>query len=150
MFSIKIDNNIIKEVTEIDINLLFPHEHVIADKKEILKANLKYKDDSVIISSIIICSESKMIIDGHHRYFALKELGFKKAPVTLIDYKSDSIRTGKTNPLEKKYIIDIGKSSVLLEPKSTEHAVYCNKSKNWEPIILLSSMFKIETKEILK
>ena len=41
MFSIKIDNNIIKEVTEIDINLLFPHEHVIANKKEILKANLK-------------------------------------------------------------------------------------------------------------
>ena len=57
MFSIKIDNNIIKEVTEIDINLLFPHEKVITDKKEILKANLKYKDDSVIISSIIICSE---------------------------------------------------------------------------------------------
>ena len=45
MFSIKIDNNIIKEVSEIDINLLFPHEKVIADKKEILKANLKYKDD---------------------------------------------------------------------------------------------------------
>ena len=60
----------------------------------------------------------------------------------------------KLNPhekiIEKKYIIDIGKSSVLLEPKSTEHAVYCNKSKNWEPIILLSSMFKIETKEIIK
>ena len=68
----------------------------------------------------------------------------------LINYKSDSVRTGKINPLEKKYIIDIGKSSVLLEPKSTEHAVYCNKSKNWEPIILLSSMFKIETKEIIK
>ena len=50
MFSIKIDDNIIKDVCEIDINLLFPHEHVIADKKEILKNNLKYKDDSVIIS----------------------------------------------------------------------------------------------------
>ena len=86
----------------------------------------------------------KNIPDLHHC------LGFKKASVTLIDYKSDSIRTGKTNPLEKKYIINIGKSSALLEPKSTEHAVYCNKSKNWEPIILLSSMFKIETKEIVK
>ena len=148
MFSIKIDNNIIKEVTEIDINLLFPHEQVIADKKEILKANLKYKDDSVIISSIIICCESKMIIDGHHRYFALKELGFNKAPVTLIDYQSNSIRTGLTNPLDKKYIVDIGKSSDLLEPKSTEHAVYCNNTKSWEPIILLSSMFKINTKKI--
>ena len=91
-----------------------------------------------------------MVIDGHHRYFALKELGFKKVPVTLIDYKSDSIRTGIMNPLDKKFIVDVGKSSTLLEPKSTEHAVYCNKSKNWEPIILLSSMFKIETKEIVK
>ena len=54
------------------------------------------------------------------------------------------------NPLDKKFIVDVGKSSTLLEPKSTEHAVYCNKSKNWEPIILLSSMFKIETKEIVK
>ena len=80
----------------------------------------------------------------------MKELCFVKVPVTLIDYQSNSIRTGKTNPLDKKYIIEIGKSSVLLNPKSTEHAVYCNKSKKWEPIILLSSMFKIETKEILK
>ena len=68
----------------------------------------------------------------------------------MIDYKSNIIRTGKTNPLEKNYIISIGKSSDLLDPKSTEHAVYCKKSKNWEPIILLSSMFKIETKEIIK
>ena len=52
MFSIKIDNNIIKEVTEIDINLLSPMKKLLLIK-EILKANLKYKDDSVIISSII-------------------------------------------------------------------------------------------------
>ena len=150
MYSITVDKDIIVEIKEVDINSIIPHEKVLLDKKEILKNNLKYKNDDIIISTIIVCSESNLIIDGHHRYFALKELGFKKVPVTLIDYKSDSIRTGKTNPLEKKYIIDIAKSSVLLEPKSTEHAVYCNKSKNWEPIILLSSMFKIETKEIIK
>ncbi len=88
------------------------------------------------------------MVHGHHIYFALKELGFNKAPLTLIDYQSNSIRTGSTNPLDKKYIVDIGKISDLLEPKSTEHAVYCNNSKSWEPIILLSSMFKINTKEI--
>ena len=65
MFSIKIDDNIIKDVTEIDINLLIPHEKVLVDKKEILKNNLKYKDDCVIISSIIICNESKLFIKSN-------------------------------------------------------------------------------------
>jgi len=150
MYSIDFDSDLVKEVKLIDINLLKPHEKIIEKKKTSLAKFIKSYESYYVISSIVCCNESLLIIDGHHRYFALKELGFKKVPVTLIDYRSDSIRTGKINPLEKKYIIDIGKSSVLLEPKSTEHAVYCNKSKNWEPIILLSSMFKIEIKEIIK
>ena len=150
MYSIDFNQNLIKGVMLIDIDTLNPHEKIIEKKKTSLAKFIKSYESYYIISSIVCCHESLLIIDGHHRYFALKELGFKKAPVTLIDYKSDSIRTAKINPLEKKYIIDIAKSSVLLDPKSTEHAVYCNKSKNWEPIILLSSMFKIETKEIIK
>ena len=140
----------IKGVRMIDIDLLNPHEKIIEEKKISLVKFIKYYESYYIISSIVCCHETLLVIDGHHRYFALKELGFKKVPVTLIDYRSDSIRTGKMNPLDKKFIVDVGKSSTLLEPKSTEHAVYCNKSKNWEPIILLSSMFKIETKEIVK
>ena len=150
MYSVDFNQNLIKGVTLIDINKLNPHEKIIEKKKSSLAKFIKSYEGYYIISSIVCCHESFLIIDGHHRYFALKELGIKKAPVTMIDYKSNNIRTGKKNPLEKKYIIDIGKSSNLLEPKSTEHAVYCNKSKNWEPIILLSSMFKIETKEIIK
>ena len=150
MYSIDFDSDLVKEVRLIDINLLKPHEKIIEKKKTSLAKFIKSYESYYVISSIVCCHESLLIIDGHHRYFALKELGFKKAPVTMINYKSESIRTGKINPLEKKDIIDIGRSSVLLEPKSTEHAVYCNKSKNWEPIILLSSMFKIETKEIIK
>ena len=148
MFSIEIDKNIITDVTYESVNLLYPHEKIINKKKNFLKEKFLNTYGLFFISSIIICNESGLIIDGHHRYFALKELGFKKAPVTLIDYQSDSIRTGSINPLDKKYIVDIGNSSDLLEPKSTEHAVYCNNSKSWEPIILLSSMFKINTKEI--
>ncbi len=150
MYSIDFENDLIKDVKMIDIDLLNPHEKIIEEKKISLVKFIKSYESYYIISSIVCCHETLLVIDGHHRYFALKELGFKKVPVTLIDYKSDSIRTGIMNPLDKKFIVDVGKSSTLLEPKSTEHAVYCNKSKNWEPIILLSSMFKIETKEIVK
>ena len=150
MYSIDFENDLIKDVKMIDIDLLNPHEKIIEEKKISLVKFIKSYESYYIISSIVCCHETLLVIDGHHRYFALKDLGFKKVPVTLIDYKSDSIRTGIMNPLDKKFIVDVGKSSTLLEPKSTEHAVYCNKSKNWEPIILLSSMFKIETKEIVK
>ena len=71
MFSIKIDNDIHKGIDLISIDFLIPHEEVLLDKKEILKNNLKYKDQSVIISSIIVCHESFIIIDGHHRFTAL-------------------------------------------------------------------------------
>ena len=150
MYSIDFNQSLIKGVMLIDIDTLNPHEKIIEEKKISLVKFIKSYESYYIISSIVCCYETLLVIDGHHRYFALKELGFKKVPVTLIDYKSDSIRTGIMNPLDKKFIVDVGKSSTLLEPKSTQHAVYCNKSKNWEPIILLSSMFKIETKEIVK
>ena len=149
MYSIDFDNDLIKGVDLIDTDYLIPHEKIIEKKKTLLTKFIKSYDSYYIISSIVCCHETLLIIDGHHRFFALKELGFKKVPVTLIDYKNDIIRTGKINPLDKNYIIDIGKSSELLEPKSTEHAIYCNKSKDWEPIILLSSMFKIKIKEII-
>ena len=148
MYSIAFDNDLIKGVELIDINLLKPHEKIIERKKVSLAKFIKSYDSYYIISSIVCCHKSLLIIDGHHRYFALKELGLKKAPVTLINYQSNSIRTGSINPLDKKYIVEIGNSLELLEPKSTEHAVYCNNTKSWEPIILLSSMFKINTKEI--
>tara|TARA_B100001250_G_C19271845_1_gene559463 strand:+ start:103 stop:555 length:453 start_codon:yes stop_codon:yes gene_type:complete len=150
MYSIDFNKDLIKGIKLIDINALNPHEEIIEEKKTSLAKFIKSYKDYYIISSIVCCHETLLIIDGHHRYFALKELGFNKAPVTLIDYKSNSIRTGTINSLDKEYIVDVGKSSELLEPKSTEHAVYCNKSKSWEPIILLSSMFKIDTKEITK
>lgn len=150
MYSIDFDKDLIKGVKLIDINTLNPHEEIIEKKKTSLAKFIKSYEDYYIISSIVCCHKSLLIIDGHHRFFALKELGFTKVPVTLVDYTSESIRTGKMNPLSKDYIVNVGHSPNLLEPKSTEHAVYCTASKQWQPIILLSSMFKIETKQIIK
>ena len=145
MFSIKIDNNIIKDINLLDIELLQPHEKVVLNKKEILKENLKYKDNHIIISSIIACEQSNTIIDGHHRYFALKELGLKKIPVTFINYFSEKIKTDSKNSYSKYDIIENEKNGNLYEPKSTKHLIYCEKELEWFPITLISTLFNLKS-----
>tara|TARA_B100000161_G_scaffold265479_1_gene241917 strand:+ start:2769 stop:3221 length:453 start_codon:yes stop_codon:yes gene_type:complete len=148
MFSIKIDKNIYKGIDLISIDFLIPHEEVLLNKKEILKNNLKYKDQSVIISSIIVCHESLVIIDGHHRFTALKELGFKKIPVTLINYSNKHIRTTDNNSILKEDLIRNAKKNKLYSPKSTKHSVFCNENKLWSPITLLSTLFELRINSI--
>tara|TARA_B100000131_G_scaffold247827_1_gene240879 strand:+ start:183 stop:623 length:441 start_codon:yes stop_codon:yes gene_type:complete len=146
MYSIEVDDDIIKGIREIEVDLVIPHEKVLLDKKEILKNNLKYKDEYLIISTILVCDNSNMIIDGHHRYTALKELGYKKIPVTLINYFSDKIVTDKNNSLLKEDIIKNSETGNLYEPKSTKHLIFCNKSKKWHPITLISSLYNLSLK----
>ena len=147
MYSIEFDTDIVKVVELMDINLLNPHEKIIKKKKAKLTKFIKSFDEYYIISSILCCHKTHVIIDGHHRYFALKELGFKNVPVTKVDYSSDLISTGiDGNGISKNKIIEKGISNDLFEPKSTQHLIYCSKSKSWHPIILLSTMFKIDTK----
>lgn len=146
MFSIKIDSNIIEGITEVNIESIIPHEKVLVDKKDILKENLKYKDDCLIISTILICSQSNIIIDGHHRYTALKELGYKKAPVTLVNYFSDKIITNENNSFSKNKIISNSKEGILYEPKSTKHLIFCNNKNEWYPITLISSWYPLTNK----
>ena len=143
MYSIKVDKDIVVAIKEVDVDIIMPHEKVLLDKKDILKNNLKYKDEYIIISTILICSNSNMIIDGHHRYAALKELGYKKIPVTLINYFSDKIITGKNDTLLKKDIIYNSQNNNLYEPKTTKHLIYCNENKKWFPITLVSSLYNL-------
>ena len=196
MYSVEFDTNIIKGVEPIDIDLLNPHEKIIKKKKTRLTKFIKSFDEYYIISSILCCHKTHVLIkrkrgnnanktskhpetialhgstyrkdsatnsvavpiyqttsyqfdNAEHagNLFALKELGFKKVPVTKIDYSSDLISTGVGgNGIPKDEIISKGVSNELFEPKSTQHLIYCSRSKAWHPIILLSTMFKIDTK----
>tara|TARA_B100000927_G_scaffold243835_1_gene205998 strand:- start:749 stop:1186 length:438 start_codon:yes stop_codon:yes gene_type:complete len=144
MFSIDIDKNIITDVIYDDVNLLYPHERIIDKNKNILKEKFINSHGIFFISSIIICNESGLIIDGHHRYNALKELGLSKIPVTKINYKSKKIKTSKKNDICKNLIIKKALSKDLFKPKSTRHLILCERQKQWFPITLISTLFQVK------
>lgn len=150
MYSIELKSpSIIKSVEMINVADLFPHENVIIDRKNALKDYIKSYKKYVVIPSIICCYQTGLIIDGHHRYHTLLELGASHVPVTKIDYSDQSVRTHQdiTKALNKKHIQTAAMTKELLAPKSTIHEIQNTKSE-WKPIILISSLceFTLESK----
>ncbi len=146
MFSIEINNEIITDIANVDLQLLKCHESVIPDKVNLLKKYLESLGEEITISSIIVCNKSNTIIDGHHRFHALKQLGIRELPVTYVDYFKNEIKTYFDDRITKDYILLSSTSGNLLPPKSTKHLIFDNKSKLYKPIILISSTVLINLK----
>lgn len=112
------------EIKNIDINSLKQHEMVIECHLERILAEIK--SDDCIKDPIIADKNTMVILDGHHRYNALKRIGAKYCPVCLVDYKSSKIKVGcwrKGERVTKDQVISAGLSGNLFVPKTSKHEI---------------------------
>ncbi len=111
----------------VPIESLRQHEQIIPDRLARV-IEIITREQSVDIP-VVVDDNTRVILDGHHRYNALKTIGAQKVPALLIDYFDDSLITVEARPesgftsLSKQQIIDMGLSDKVFKPKTTRHKV---------------------------
>ena len=121
---------------------IFCHEEVIVERMESLYQYLISLGKVIIIPSILVCSTTKVLIDGHHRYHALKKLGIDLLPVTFLDYDSKKIIPHLDNSITKSQVLESATNGVLLKPKSSFHHIVDSDGKA-RPIVLMGQLVDI-------
>ena len=76
----------------IEVEELKPHEEVIEEVVEKLSGEINA--DEEVHDPLIVDREDHVILDGMHRFSALKRLNCRFAPCCLLDYESPKIKVG--------------------------------------------------------
>jgi len=83
----------------LEIEKLHDHEQIKPDRLEEMINELK--KDGEVKYPIIVDKYSNVVLDGHHRFYALKNLGCRFAPAFVIDYYDPHIKIERWYPLVK-------------------------------------------------
>ncbi len=80
--------------TFLNINDLLPHEEIIHERLNALLDMILELGavDMPIIAAPVPGTNKYLIVDGHHRWAALKRLGARKVPAIIINYFSPEVR----------------------------------------------------------
>ena len=120
-------NYFFSDLVILSIHDLLPHEEI--NESKVLSIIGEIKGHQYLFAPVLVDKRSKIIIDGHHRYNALKNMGYKSVPCIECNYLSKKIVALKEGPngreLDKKYVISLAKNGQLLPKKYTFH-VYKN------------------------
>lgn len=113
-----------KKISIVPNNLIKQHERI--RKNHLKKLFNQIRHDGFISDPIVVDKNTMVLLDGHHRFNAIKLLGLTSSPVYLVDYKSRKIkvtswRGGKK--VTKRVVIRAGLSGELLRPKTSRHLI---------------------------
>ena len=107
----------------VNIASLIPHEKINIKRMNTIKNSIH--KEGKILTPIIVDKNSKVILDGHHRYNASKKLKMKKIPAILVDYFNEEIklsfRREEFSHLSKNEIISNALNKNLFPSKTTKH-----------------------------
>lgn len=110
----------------VDITLLHSHEEIQPSLLERVMEEIR--EDGYVKKPILVADTVWVILDGHHRYEALKRLGCRRVPAYVIDYFTDVVDLGlwptaKEKNVRKEDVVERGRAGLLYTPKTTRHTL---------------------------
>lgn len=112
--------------TLLEARLLKPHEEFLPELLE--ETRKAIEADGYVREPILVEREHYVILDGHHRYGALLEIGTRWVPVYLVEYTDDAVRV-ETWPdaivdhVSKEEVVEAALSGNRFPAKTTRHRV---------------------------
>lgn len=133
--------SVIEGVQLVHIDDLRPHENVYTEAAAKLQRYIEALP-LAHLPAIIVCSETMVLIDGHHRLELFRASGMTIVPAVLVRYGHEDILVNPPHAhskVSKETVIFNALQGVMLEPKSTQHMVR-SRSGHLMPIIALAPL----------
>ncbi|HEY6238292.1 MAG TPA: ParB N-terminal domain-containing protein [Thermoplasmata archaeon] len=108
----------------VPIERLRVHEEV--DGREVRRLVEKLRRSRSVREPLLVADGSFVILNGHHRFAALREIGARRAPAWIVDYDDPAIELGRWTPgppIPKSEVISRGEEGRPFPPKTTKHTV---------------------------
>lgn len=102
----------------VDIDDLQPHEEVMEDHAEELEQDIRRNG---LNYPLLVDADSKIVLDGHHRLHALKQIGVKKAPCFHVDYLVEVVVKGRDCDVSKIEVYAAANNEEPMPPRTTKH-----------------------------
>tara|TARA_Y100000996_G_C22413889_1_gene598434 strand:- start:274 stop:684 length:411 start_codon:yes stop_codon:yes gene_type:complete len=116
------------DVKLVPIHELLPHEETkTKNQQKLHQMTIKWGGYN---KPLLVDANSKVILDGHHRFRIGEKLGLKYLPAILIDYLVDEriqVMTwpnAKPESITKEEVIQMGLSNDLFPPKTSKHVFF--------------------------
>jgi len=102
------------------------HEEIMPERLEGLIEQVKA--DGELKMPIIVDEETHVILDGHHRFSAIRSLGCRLVPVILVNYFDSAIILdtwdgSRVENLEKEDVLEKARKGEKFPPKTTKHLI---------------------------
>ncbi len=112
---------VLLRISELRVHEMTERERVEEIKESILR-------EGRLRRPILVDERTMIVIDGHHRLQALRELGCEFIPAMLVDYMRDDICVESWRDhcsISKEDVIRAGLTGNPFPPKTSKHSVVC-------------------------